>query len=46
MMKKQIQKLEGIKKNILKSVTHELVTYLSGGLGYLQQGISILEKGG
>ncbi len=37
MLKTKIKKLEALKRNIMRSITHELVTYLTGAFGYLQQ---------
>jgi K+-sensing histidine kinase KdpD len=35
MLQQKLKKLEAVKKNILRSISHELVTYLNGALGYL-----------
>jgi hypothetical protein len=33
----KIKKLESVKKNLMRSISHELLTYLNGAYGFIYQ---------
>ena len=35
LLKNKIKKLESLKKNLMRSISHELLTYLNGAYGYM-----------
>lgn len=37
LLKNKIKKLESVKKNLMRSISHELLTYLNGAFGYINQ---------
>lgn len=36
-LKNRIKMLESVKKNLMRSISHELLTYLNGAYGYIYE---------